>query len=76
MVHGPVPFRKEGASLGPIHSDGTNRRLFSDDTTPTGGDRVKKGLQGAGVPLPWPEADTCGITFYPTVKLFAHPVRP
>ena len=37
---------------------------------------VRKGLQGAGVLLSWPEVGTCGITFYPTVKLFAHPVRP
>lgn len=42
MVHGPTPFRKEGAGHGPIHSGGTNRRLFSDDTTPMGGDRAKR----------------------------------
>lgn len=42
MVHGPTPFRKEGAGHGPIHSGGTNRRPFSDDTTPMGGDRTKR----------------------------------
>lgn len=42
MVHGPAPFRKEGAGHGQIHSGGTNRRLFSDDTTRTGGDRAKR----------------------------------
>lgn len=42
MVHGPVPFRKGGAGHGQIHSGGTNRRPFSDDTTPTGGDREKR----------------------------------
>lgn len=42
MVHGPAPFRKEGAGHGPIHSGGTNRRPFSDDTTRTGGDRAKR----------------------------------
>lgn len=42
MVHGPIPFGKEGAGHGPIHSGGTNRRPFSDDTTRTGGDRAKR----------------------------------
>lgn len=42
MVHGPAPFRKEVAGHGPIHSSGTNRRPFSDDTAPMGGDRPKK----------------------------------
>lgn len=42
MVHGPAPFRKEGAGHGPIHSGGTNRSPFSDDTTRTGGDRAKR----------------------------------
>lgn len=70
------PFRKEGAGHGQKHSGGTNRRLFSDDTPPDGWRSCEKGLQGAGTPLSWPEVGTCGITFYPTVKLFAHPVRP
>ena len=39
------PFRKEGAGHGPIHSGGTNRKPFSDDTTPTGGDRVKRSFK-------------------------------
>lgn len=37
---------------------------------------VRKGLRGAGTTLSWPEAGTCGITLYPTVKLSVHPVRP
>lgn len=32
----------EGAGHGLIHSGGTNRRPFSDDTAPMGGDRPKK----------------------------------
>lgn len=47
--------------------------LFSHDTPRMGRDRAKKGLQGAGALLSWPEAGTCGITFYPTVKLSVHP---
>lgn len=35
----------EGAGHGPIHSGGTNRRHFSDDTTRTGGDRVKRSFK-------------------------------
>ena len=76
MVHGPVPFRKGGAGHGPIHSGGTNRKSFFGRQTRTGRDRAKRGLQGAGALLSWPEAGTCGITFYPTVKLFAHPLQP
>lgn len=45
MVHGPAPFRKEGAGHGQKHSGGTNRRHFSDDTTRTGGDRAKRDFE-------------------------------
>lgn len=45
MVHGPAPFRKEGAGHGPIHSGGTNRRHFSDDTTRTGEDCPKRSFE-------------------------------
>lgn len=43
---------------------------------PNGWRACEKGLRGAGTTLSWPEAGTCGITFYPTVKLSVHPVRP
>lgn len=45
MVHGPAPFRKEGAGHGPIHSGGTNRKPFSDDTPQTGGDCPKRSFE-------------------------------
>lgn len=34
MVHGPAPFRKEGAGHGQKHSGGTNRRHFFGRYTP------------------------------------------
>lgn len=45
MVHGPVPFRKEGAGHGQIFSGGTNRKSFFGRQTRTGGDRAKKGFK-------------------------------
>ena len=76
MVHGPAPFRKEGAGHGQKHSGGANRRHFFGRYTPDEWRLSEKELRGAGTTLSWPEAGTCGITFYPIVKLFAHPVRP
>ena len=76
MVHGPAPFRKEGAGHGPIHSGGTNRKALFGRYDPDGWRSREKGLQGAGALLSWPEAGTCGITIYPTVKLCLHPLQP
>lgn len=36
---------KKDAGHGQKHSGGTNRRLFSDDTTPTGGERAKRDFE-------------------------------
>lgn len=75
MVHEPVPFGKEGAGHGPIHSGWANRKSLFGRYNPDGWRSSEKELQGADTPLSWPEAGTCGITFYPTVKLFAHPFQ-
>lgn len=45
MVHGLAPSRKGGAGHWPIHSGGTNRKPFSDDTPPMGGDRTKRDFE-------------------------------
>lgn len=67
------PFRKEGADHGQKLSGGTNRKSLFGRYDPDGWRSCEKGLQGAGALLSWPEAGTCGITFYPTVKLSVHP---
>lgn len=40
-----------------------------------GGDRAKKGLQGAGVSLSWPEVGPCGFFFSFSVIRYARSLR-
>ena len=67
--------KKEGPATGRYSAAGQTGSPFRT-IQPERVEIVRKGLQGAGALLSWPEAGTCGIPLYPTVKLFAHPVRP